>query len=100
MSMYNPPHPGEFIEATYMEPFELSCRFLATKLDVSASTLNRIIKQKSNVSPEMALRLSKALGRSPESWLAMQDAFNLWKVRKQVKLGRVRSVKLEEHVCA
>ena len=55
-----------------MEPFALSCRFLATQLDVSASTLNRILKQKSNVSPEMALRLSKALGRSPESWLAMQ----------------------------
>lgn len=97
MSMYNPPHPGEFIEVTYMEPFSLSCRFLATQLDVSASTLNRILKQKSSVSPEMALRLSKALGRSPESWLAMQDAYNLWKVRKQVKLGRVHHVKLEQH---
>jgi addiction module HigA family antidote len=100
MSMHKPPHPGEFIVATYMEPFELSCRFLATQLDVSASTLNRILKQKSNVSPEMALRLSKALGRSPESWLAMQDAFNLWKVRKQVKLGRVHPVKLEQRANA
>jgi len=63
MSMYNPPHPGEFIQTTYMEPFELSCRFLATQLDVSASTLNRILKQQSSVSPEMALRLAKALGR-------------------------------------
>ena len=98
MSMYNPPHPGEFIEATYMEPFALSCRFLAIQLDVSASTLNRILKQKSSVSPEMALRLSKALGRSPESWLAMQDTYNLWKVRKQVKLSRVHHVKLEQHV--
>jgi len=83
-----------------MEPFALSCRFLATKLDVSASTLNRILKLKSGVSPEMALRLSKALGRSPESWLAMQDAYNLWNVRKQVKLGRVRPVKLEQQACA
>ena len=98
MSMYNPPHPGEFIEATYMEPFRLSCRFLATKLDVSASTLTRILKQQSGVSPEMALRLSKALGRSPESWLAMQDSFNLWKARKRVKLGRVHVVKLEKQV--
>ena len=97
MSMHNPPHPGEFIEATYMEPFELSCLYLAAKLDVSASTLNRILKQTSGVSPEMALRLSKALGRSPESWLAMQDAYNLWKARKQVKLGRVRPIKLEQH---
>ena len=96
MSMHNPPHPGEFIEATYMEPFDLSCRFLATKLDVSASTLNRVLKGRSNVSPEMALRLSKALGRSPESWLAMQDAFNLWKARKRVKLGRVHPVQMEQ----
>ena len=99
MSMHNPPHPGEFIEATYMEPFELSCRFLAAKLDVSPSTLNRILKQKSSVSPEMALRLSKALGRTPESWLAMQDVYNLWKVRKQVKLGRVQPLKLEQRAC-
>jgi addiction module HigA family antidote len=65
--MHNPPHPGEFIVATYMEPFDLSCRFLAAKLDVAASTLNRVLKAQSGVSPEMALRLSKSLGRSPES---------------------------------
>ena len=100
MSMYKPPHPGEFIEATYMDPFKLSCRFLAAQLDVSASTLNRILKQQSGISPEMALRLSKALGRSPESWLAMQDSFNLWKVRKQVKLGRVQSVQMETEASA
>jgi addiction module HigA family antidote len=67
MSMHNPLHPGEFIVATYMEPFDLSCRFLAVKLDVAASTLNRVLKAQSGVSPEMALRLSKSLGRSPES---------------------------------
>jgi addiction module HigA family antidote len=55
MSMHNPPHPGEFIVATYMEPFDLSCRFLAAKLDVAASTLNRVLKAQSGVSPEMAL---------------------------------------------
>lgn len=95
MAMYNPPHPGEFITATYMEPFELSCRFLAEKLDVSPSTLNRILKKQSGVSPEMALRLSKALGRSPESWLAMQDAYDLWVAKKSVKLSRVSKVKLD-----
>lgn len=67
MSMLNPPHPDEFILSTYMEPFGLSCRYLAEQLDVAASTLNRILKKQSAVRPEMALRLSKALGRSPES---------------------------------
>ena len=95
MSMCKPPHPGEFISATYMEPFGLSCRFLASKLNVAASTLNRILKKQSSLSPEMALRLSKALGRSPESWLAMQDSYDLWLARKQVKLGNVKRIPLD-----
>ena len=94
MAMYNPPHPGEFIKATYMEPFDLSCRYLADKLNVAASTLNRILKKQSGISPEMALRLSKSLGRSPESWLAMQDAYDLWLVKRNIKLSDVHKVKL------
>jgi len=94
MAMHTPPHPGEFIQATYMEPFNLSCRYLAGKLNVAASTLNRVLKMQSGVSPEMALRLSKSLGRSPESWLAMQDAYDLWQAKKCVKLGSVSKVNI------
>jgi addiction module HigA family antidote len=94
MAMHNPPHPGEFIVATYMEPFDLSCRFLAAKLDVAASTLNRVLKAQSAISPEMALRLSKSIGRSPESWLAMQHAYDLWQAKKKVQLSKVSKVKL------
>jgi len=95
MAMHNPPHPGEFIQATYMEPFNLSCRYLAEQLNVAASTLNRILKKQSGISPEMALRLSKALGRTPESWLLMQDAYDLWQAKKYVKLGEVNKVRLD-----
>lgn len=77
-----------------MEPFGLSCRYLAEKLDVSPSTLNRVLKKQSGVSPEMALRLSKALGRSSESWLSMQHAFDLMQAKKRIKLSNVRKVKL------
>ena len=94
MAMHNPPHPGEFIQVTYMEPFDLSCRYLASKLSVAASTLNRVLNTQSGVSPEMALRLSKSLGRSPESWLSMQNAYDLWQAKKRVKLGRVHKVKI------
>ena len=94
MAMHNPPHPGEFIQATYLEPFNLSCRYLAERLDVAASTLNRVIKMQSGISPEMALRLSKALGRSPESWLAMQDAYDLWQAKKRIKLDGVHKVNI------
>jgi addiction module HigA family antidote len=92
--MHNPPHPGEFITEVYLEPNNLSGRELAGKLDVSASTLNRILKGTSGISPEMALRLSKALGRSPESWLALQNNYDLWQARQHVKLERVRRVRL------
>ncbi len=95
MTMHNPPHPGEFIHSTYMEPFGLSCRYLAQRLDVAASTLNRVLKGQSGVSPEMALRLSKALGRSPESWLAMQHAHDLWVARKNLNLKGVTKVELD-----
>ena len=93
-AMHNPPHPGEFISEVYLEPFQISGRELALKLDVAASTLSRILSGMSRVTPEMALRLSKALGRSPESWLAMQDAHDLWQARRQVDLRRVTRLKL------
>lgn len=89
-----PPHPGEFIVGTYLEPFGVSGRELAVKLDVAASTLSRILNGSSRVSPEMALRLAKTLGRTPESWLAMQDAHDLWVARQNVDLKRVAKLTL------
>ena len=94
MAMHNPPHPGEFIAEIYLEPNGISGRELAVKLDVAASTLSRVLKCTSRVTPEMALRLSKAIGRSPESWLAMQDMHDLWVARQQVDLQRVSKLKL------
>lgn len=94
MAIHNPPHPGEFIREVYISPFELSVRKVAESLSVSPSTLNRLLNKESNISPEMALRLSKALGRSPESWLAMQDHYDLWHARKKVSLKQVKKLKL------
>lgn len=95
MTMHNPPHPGEFIRDTYVEPFEISIRSLAESLGVSPSTLTRIVSMRSGVSPEMALRLSKALGRSPESWLAMQHNFDLWQAKRTADLSGVQKVQFE-----
>ena len=95
MAMHNPPHPGEFIRETYIEPFDISIRSLAESLGVAASTLARIVSERSAVSPEMALRLSKALGRSPESWLAMQDNYDLWQARKSADLATVQKIQFE-----
>ena len=56
---------------------------------MAPSTLSRILKGSSRVTPEMALRLSKALGRTPESWLSLQDAYDLWIARQNVDMNRV-----------
>ena len=93
MAMHNPPHPGEFITDVYLTPNALSAREVAVKLGVAASTLGRVLSGSSGVSPEMALRLSKALGRSPESWLAMQHNYDLWQARRHLSLrgdGKIR----------
>ena len=84
MNMHNPPHPGEFIREVYLVPLAVSQREIARKLKVSASTVTRLINGQSNISPEMALRLSKTLGRTPESWLAMQSNYDLWHARKNL----------------
>lgn len=94
MAMHNPPHPGEFITDVYLEPYGISGRELATKLDVVPSTLSRLLKGNSRITPEMALRLAKSLGRTPESWLAMQDAYDLWQARQNMDLERVAKLDL------
>ncbi len=94
MTMHSPPHPGEFIKEVYLSPFDISSRKVAEKLKVSPSTFNRLIKGENNVSPEMALRLSKTLGRSPESWLSMQDSYNLWRAKKNVNLREVEKLQI------
>jgi addiction module HigA family antidote len=92
MNLYNPPHPGEFIKSTYLKPFGYSCRFLAKELDVASSTLSRILKGQSGITPEMALRLSKALGRTPETWLIMQGMYDLWHAKKNINLRNVHAI--------
>jgi addiction module HigA family antidote len=95
MTMHNPPHPGEFIRKVYLEPLGISSRQLASSLKVSPSTLSRLLKGDSGISPEMSLRLSKVLGRSPESWLAMQDKYDLSVARNTVDLDDIHPLDFE-----
>ena len=95
MIMHNPPHPGAFIKATYLDPFGLSLRYLATHLKVAPSTVNRLINGESAISPEMAHRLSAALERTPESWLAMQAQYDLW-TAKHPKIKKIDFSQFEE----
>lgn len=85
MQMYNPPSVGEFIKDVYLEPLGLSARSVAVKLGVSASTFTRLLNQKISVSPEMAVRLSIVFNQSPESWLNMQNQYDLWQLQSSSK---------------
>jgi len=90
--MYNPPHPGEFIRKVYLEPLGISYRTVAAKLKVAPSEFNRLINGQSSINSEMALHLSKTLGRSPESWVIMRNNYNLWQARKTINLDEVEEL--------
>ncbi len=77
MPMKNSIHPGRIIRLDCLEPLDLSVTTAAKLLGVTRQTLNNIVNEKSGISPEMAIRLSKAFGSTPDTWLRMQSAFDL-----------------------
>ncbi len=82
MKMHNPPHPGEILKGLWLAPMGVSITDAAKSIGVSRKILSKIINKKGNVTPEMAVRLSMALGSSPESWMGHQTAYDLWKVEQ------------------
>lgn len=74
---------------------EISYRKIAELLKVAPSTFNRLVNGKSSISSEMALRLSKTLGSSPESWLIMQNKYNLWHTKKRLNIEKVEKLNIE-----
>jgi len=81
-AMYNPPHPGEIIKEDVLEAAGINVTEAAKQLGVSRVTLSRLLNGKAGISVDMALRLSQWLGTTPEVWLRMQDACDLWQARK------------------
>ena len=75
-----PTHPGEILREDVLPALGMSQRAFAERLGVSRRTLSELLHERRALSPEMAARLGKLLGTSPESWLAMQDAVDLWEV--------------------
>ena len=92
MRMHNPPHPGEIIREFCIEPLNLSVTEAANALGVTRKTLSAVLNGRSGVSPEMALRLSKVFGRTPEGWLRLQLQFDLSKTEQSVDLRRLKRV--------
>ena len=82
MPMSNPPHPGGIVRRQCLEPLGLSVGEAATGLGVSQRLLSDLVNEDIPVSVDMAIRLSKSFGSSPETWLGMQTAYDLWQARE------------------
>jgi addiction module HigA family antidote len=93
MPMKNPPHPGVSVRINCLEPLGLSIAQAAKVLGVTRQAVNNIVTGKSGISPEMAIRLSKAFGSSAETWLGMQLDHDLAQARLHegdIRVSRVR----------
>lgn len=80
-----PTHPGEILREDFMPDYDLTVTGLATALGVSRQSVNELLCERRAVSPEMALRLARLFGNSPEFWLNAQRAVDLWTAAQSVK---------------
>ena len=92
MKMKNPPHPGRIVRQECIEPLRLTVTEAARALGVSRQALNNLVNLKAGISPEMAIRLSKAFGSSPEVWLGMQMAYDLAQIEREAHKIKVQRV--------
>jgi addiction module HigA family antidote len=90
MAMHNPPHPGGIVRRQCLEPLGLSVTEAARGLGVTRQALSELVNEKTGISVEMAIRLAKAFGSSPEAWLGMQMAYDLWQARDRAQSIEVR----------
>jgi len=93
MRMHNPPHPGEIIREFCVEPLNLTITDAAKALGVTRKTLSTLLNGRAGVSPEMAIRLSRVFGRTPEGWLRLQLQFDLWKAEQSIDVKDLKRIK-------
>ena len=91
MAMQNPPHPGGIVKRQCLEPLDLSITRAARGLGVTRQALSELVNERTGVSVDMAIRLSKAFGSTPETWLDMQMAYDLWQARERARQIKVES---------
>ena len=79
-----PIHPGEMLREDFLPDYGLTVSGLAEALGVSRQTVNELLRERRAVSPEMALRLARLFGNSPEFWLNAQRAVDLWDAAQEI----------------
>lgn len=80
-----PTHPGEMLREDFLPDYELSVSALAEAIGVSRQSVNELLRERRSLSPEMALRLSRLFGNTPEFWLNAQRAVDLWEAAEALK---------------
>jgi addiction module HigA family antidote len=85
-----PTHPGEMLREDFLPDYGLTVKSLAAALGVSRQTINELLRERRAVSPEMALRLARLFGNSPEFWLNAQRAVDLWDAARALKTEVMR----------
>lgn len=90
-----PTHPGEMLREDFLPDYRLTATSLAVALGVSRQTVNELLRERRAVSPEMALRLARLFGNTPEFWLNAQRAVDLWDAAQaaQTKLERIQPLR-------
>lgn len=87
--MTDPCHPGEILKHEFLEPLGVSSISLAKLIGVPRTRIERLVKEQTAVTPDTALRLSKALGTSPEFWINMQTNFDMAAARKSIDVSGI-----------
>ena len=90
--MFDPPHPGELLRESYIKPLNLNITHFAKVLGVTRQNLSKIVNEKTGISPEMALRLSKALNTDVEFWINAQVGYDIAQARKNVDLDAIECI--------
>ena len=80
-----PTHPGKIIKEDYLEPLAIKIKDIAELLGISRKTMSKIINERGSVTPDMALRLSRAFDTTPDLWLNLQKNYDLWNALQQSK---------------
>jgi antitoxin HigA-1 len=80
-----PTHPGEMLREDFLLDYDLTVTGLAEAIGVSRQSVNELLRERRAVSPEMALRLARLFGNSPEFWLNSQRAADLWDAAQAIK---------------
>ncbi len=86
MAMQNPPHPGGIVRRQCLEPLGLTVTAAAKGLGVTRQALSDLLNARAGISVDMSIRLSQAFGSSPEMWLGLQMAYDLWQARGRMEL--------------